>query len=153
MYCQSKSYRHKNRFKFILQVLKKIGNWRQILSKGGGVKSVFRKISLVLLIFSPAWLNISCKLKLVKWSIIRWLKIHNSFLATVIILSDPPFSLQLFSSPEPKAQLSFSNWNLSVVWRCSSCHKLFTFSSSSPEPLGQFQPNLSQTFLGEGGSI
>ena len=25
---------------------------------------------------------------------------------------------------------------------CPSVHKLFTFSSSSPEPLGQFQPNL-----------
>ena len=35
--------------------------------------------------------------------------------------------------------------NLSVVRRC---RKLFTFSSSSPEPLGQFQPNLSQSILG-----
>ena len=43
------------------------------------------------------------------------------------------------SSPEPKAQVSFSDQNLSVVRRgccrsrcCCSC-KLFTFSSSSPE--------------------
>ena len=44
-----------------------------------------------------------------------------------------------------KAQVSFSDQNLSVLrrprcclWRC---RKLFTFSSS-PEPLSQFQPNL-----------
>ena len=30
-------------------------------------------------------------------------------------------------------------------WRC---RQLFTFSSSSPEPLGQFQPNLAQSILG-----
>ena len=56
-----------------------------------------------------------------------------------------------FSSPEPKAQLSFSDQNLSVVRRrrcCRRCRKLFTFSSSSPEPLGQFQPNLAQGILG-----
>ena len=59
----------------------------------------------------------------------------------------------VFSSPEPKAQVSFSDHNLSVVrrrrrrrrWRCRC--KLFTFSSSSPEPLGQFQPNLAQSIL------
>ena len=28
-----------------------------------------------------------------------------------------------------------------------SIHKLFTFSSSSPEPLGQFQPNLAQSII------
>ena len=62
----------------------------------------------------------------------------------------------LFSSPEPKAQVSFSDQNLSVVRRCRLCRccccrcrrKLFTFSSSSPEPLGQFQPNLAQSILG-----
>ena len=60
-----------------------------------------------------------------------------------------------FSSPEPKAQMSFSDQNLSVVRRRRSrcrrcrCHrKLFTFSSSSPEPLGQFKPNLAQSILG-----
>ena len=31
---------------------------------------------------------------------------------------------------------------------CLSVCKLFTFSSSSPEPLGQFQPNLAQSILG-----
>ena len=56
-----------------------------------------------------------------------------------------------FSSPEPKAQVSFSDQNLSVVCRLCCCRcrrKLFTFSSSSPEPLGQFQPNLAQSILG-----
>ena len=55
-----------------------------------------------------------------------------------------------------KAQVSFSDQNLSVLqrslcclWRC---RKLFTFSPSSPEPLSQFQPNLAQSILGEGDS-
>ena len=39
----------------------------------------------------------------------------------------------------------FSDHNLSVVCRGQSCRKLFTFSSSSPEPLGQFQRNLAQS--------
>ena len=49
----------------------------------------------------------------------------------------------VFSSPESKAQVSFSDHNLSVVhhrWLRQS--KLFTFSSSSPELLGQLQPNI-----------
>ena len=58
------------------------------------------------------------------------------------------------SSPELKAQVSFSDHLSSVVClsvrpsvRQSVC-KLFTFSSSFPEPLGQFQPNLAQSILG-----
>ena len=69
------------------------------------------------------------------------------------------WAVQIFSSPEPKAQVSFSDQNLSVVrrrCRCRRCRrcrrrrcrKLFTFSSSSPEPLSQFQPNLAQSILG-----
>ena len=58
----------------------------------------------------------------------------------------------IFSSPEPKAQVSFSDQNWSVVRRrCRRrrrCFKHFTFSSSSPEPIGQFQPNLAQSILG-----
>ena len=56
----------------------------------------------------------------------------------------------IFNSPEPiKAQVSFSDQNLSVVRRRPRCccRKLFTFSSS-PKPLGQFQPNLAQSILG-----
>ena len=48
-----------------------------------------------------------------------------------------PFSV--FCSPEPKVQVSFSDHYLSIVHRCRwwcCCCKLFTFSSSSPEPLG-----------------
>ena len=61
-------------------------------------------------------------------------------------------SFLLFSSPEPKAQVIFFDHNLSVVhhrcrWHCC-CRKLFTFSSSSPEPLGQFQPKLTQSIFG-----
>ena len=43
------------------------------------------------------------------------------------------------SSLEPKAQVSFSDHNLSVVRRCRCrlwhCRKLFIFSSCSPEPI------------------
>ena len=60
------------------------------------------------------------------------------------------YFLSLFSSPEPKAQVSFSDQNLSVVRhrrRCCCCQKLFTFSSSQGPPY-QFQPN--KASLGEG---
>ena len=51
---------------------------------------------------------------------------------------------------------AFSDHNLSVVRRLIRCRrlrccrrrKLFTLSSSSPEPLDQFQPNLVQSILG-----
>ena len=64
------------------------------------------------------------------------------------VLAEMAF-LEFFSSPEPKAQVSFSDQNLSIVRRrcCCRCRNLFTFSSSSPEPLGQFQPNLAQSIL------
>ena len=52
----------------------------------------------------------------------------------------------IVSSPELKTQVSFSD-HLSSVLRLSVC-KLFTFSSSSQEPLCQFQPNLAQSSLG-----
>ena len=45
-----------------------------------------------------------------------------------------------FSSPELKAQVSFSDRLSSVV--CLSVCKLFLFSTSSQEPLGQFQTKL-----------
>ena len=59
----------------------------------------------------------------------------------------------VFSSPELKAQVSFSDHLSSVcpsvcLSVCLSVCKLFTFSTSSPEPLGQFQPNLAQSILG-----
>ena len=46
------------------------------------------------------------------------------------------YILVFYSSPEPKAQVGFLDQNLSVIrcHRCFRCRKLFTFSSSSPEP-------------------
>ena len=41
--------------------------------------------------------------------------------------------------------MSFSDQNLSVVRRCR--RKRFTFSSSSPEPLGQFQPGTKHPWM------
>ena len=52
-------------------------------------------------------------------------------------------------------QVSFSDHNLSVVPHHRSwwgCHKLFTFSSSSLQPQGLFQPSLAQSILGLRGS-
>ena len=66
-------------------------------------------------------------------------------------------NLWVFSSPELKAQVSFSDHLSSVrpsvcpSVRLSVC-KLFTFSSSSPEPLGQFQQTWHKVSLGEGDS-
>ena len=53
----------------------------------------------------------------------------------------------LFTSPEPKVQLTFYDHNLSVVRRrhCSR-RKLFTFSS--PEQLGEFHSNLALELRG-----
>ena len=58
------------------------------------------------------------------------------------------------SSPEPKAQVSFSDQNLSVVCRCHHCRrwrKLFKFSSS-PEPLAYFNQTWHKACLGQGDS-
>ena len=51
------------------------------------------------------------------------------------------------SSPEPKAWVSFSDKYMSLSF-VFIVVKLFDFSSSSPEPLGQFQANLAQSILG-----
>ena len=61
-----------------------------------------------------------------------------------------PMAFLFLSSPELKDQVNFSDWNLSVVChRHCCCHcKLFTFSSSSPEPLGQLKANLAESILG-----
>ena len=69
-----------------------------------------------------------------------------------LMLSKAYYFTDIFSLPDPKAQVNISDQDLSVVrrrhcWR-RCCRKLFTFSSSSPEPLGQFQPNLAQSILG-----
>ena len=62
------------------------------------------------------------------------MKIYSNFLVFFKVLS----------SPKLKAQVSFSDRLLSVVClsvRLSDGCKLFIFSTSSPEPLGQFQSN------------
>ena len=66
----------------------------------------------------------------------------------------PPL-LCLVSLLEPKAQVSFSDQNLSVVrYRCPSrrrwFRKLFTFSSSSQEPLGHLNQIWHKASLGKG---
>ena len=58
-------------------------------------------------------------------------------------------NVTFFSSSELEAQVSFSNCLLAV---CLSFCKLFTFSTSSPKPLGQVLPNLAQSILGKGDS-
>ena len=59
----------------------------------------------------------------------------------------------VLSLPEPKAQVFFSDQNLSLVRhrcsRCRCCRKLFKFSSPYPEPLCQFQPYLAIASLFE----
>ena len=75
----------------------------------------------------------------------------------VFTYSPYKYSWSIFSSPELKAQVSFSDRPSSVcpfvcLSVCPSVCKLFTFSSSSPEPLGQCQPNLAQSTLGQGDS-
>ena len=54
----------------------------------------------------------------------------------------------IFSSPGMKAhvQVAGSSWAFLMAC-CPSVSYFFTFSSSSPEPLGQFQPNLAQSIL------
>ena len=48
-----------------------------------------------------------------------------------------------FSSPEQKAKFFWS-----AFVRCHHCfHKLITMSSSSPEPIEQFKPNLAQGLI------
>ena len=70
-----------------------------------------------------------------------------------VCLNGCSFFFGVLSSPEPKAQMSFSDQNLSVVSRCRRrcrrwrCRKLFIFSSSSSEPLGQLQLNLTKSIL------
>ena len=90
-------------------------------------------------------LSYSCRIqwylfkKLCKTAMKVHLLILNLFIALCMTLS----------SPESKAQVSLYDQILSVVRHfCCCCRKLFTFSSSSPEPLGWFQPNLVQSIFG-----
>ena len=57
----------------------------------------------------------------------------NSIVTQITFIQHGLEQFTLFSSPEPKAQVSFSDHNLSVVCRCGRrwC-KLFTFSTTGP---------------------
>ena len=70
------------------------------------------------------------------------------------------YKMEIFSSPEPKAQVIFSDQHQSLGLGLSVVvivvvvivlvlieNLSITFSSSSPEPLGQFQSNLAQSIL------
>ena len=85
------------------------------------------------------WCNFACNQGHQWLYLISW---HNILHVDIIVCID-----DFFSSHEPKAQVCFSDHNLFVVYRCWHCRKLFTFSSSSPEPLGQFQQYLAQSIL------
>ena len=93
-------------------------------------------LTVILHWHSPHSLNIS---------IINFQTISILSFTKISMISNLLFIIR-FSSPELKVQVSFSDQNLSVVHCC--CRKLFTFSSSSPEPPGQFQPDLTQSILG-----
>ena len=73
------------------------------------------------------------------WILTRWKKQDNKLLVLII-----------FSSPELKAQVSFSDRLSSVV--CLSVHpsicQLFLFTTTSQKPLSQFQQNFAQSILG-----
>lgn len=80
------------------------------------------------------------------WSLKHHLKHFSSSCALrdLDTIWDQNFIILYFSSPVPKAQVSFSDHDLSAVccrchWRRCRCRKLFTFSSSFIEPLGRFQ--------------
>ena len=53
--------------------------------------------------------------------------------------------LETFLAQLSTSELFYSKFVRRCCWR--RCRKLLTFSSSSAEPLGQFQPNLAKAFL------
>ena len=72
----------------------------------------------------------------------------NQIISGVILFLKLSFICFVFSSLELSSSISFSDCLLSV---CSSMCRLLTFSSSIPEPGGQFQPNLAQSIFGKRG--
>ena len=71
----------------------------------------------------------------------KWQKVA-SFLSRCLNGSDVTNIFYVFSSPEPKALVSYCHSAPSVRRRPSIVRKLFTFSVSSPEPLDGFGWNL-----------
>ena len=121
-----------------------------------------RYMSFYLFFFSCFFLNLHLKCRpgtpvlpylWKKWHIcliLIWVKIQAA-------KSIPSFVCVVFSSPEPTAQVSFSDQNLSVVRRCSWCRrKLFILTNLKNHLLQNHGANFNQTWqkasLGEGGS-
>ena len=81
-----------------------------------------------------------------------WVHRHKAFLSLRMFSSLRIFStlsFLLFSSPELKVQVSFSDRLLSFVHCPSVCPSVKNYIfTSSPEPLRQFQPNMAQSILG-----
>jgi hypothetical protein len=69
-------------------------------------------------------------------SVLLYTRFCNCLLGYNCVLHIVNFAILYFSSRELKAQVRFSDQNLSVVCRSRRCRKLFTFSSSPPELLG-----------------
>ena len=92
-------------------------------------------LDLMLLSFS-----FSLKLKPFKTFVCLFLEYMYISLSVLFNTVKHVFCIYIFSSPKAKAQINFFDYNLSAVRRCRCC-KFFTFSSSFPDPLGQFQPN------------
>ena len=75
---------------------------------------------------------------MIRIQIMKW-EVHNL---------DKTRKESTFSSPVPKAQMSFPDRNSSFVCHCCLCHTThFTFPSTAAEPLSQLQINLAQCIL------
>ena len=93
------------------------------------------------------------RFKFAQWSTMPFSKGHNCKIVKILWSH-----LNIFYSRTMfLAHLSWKlKWAFLITCRplsvclsvCPTVCKLFTFSSSSPEPLGQFQPNLAQSILG-----
>ena len=99
------------------------------------------------------------RFKFAQWSTMPFSKGHNCKIVKIlwshlnIFYSKTMFLAHLSWKLKWAFLITFSDHLSSVVCLsvCPSVCKLFTFSSSSPEPLGQFQPNLAQSILGSRG--
>ena len=96
-------------------------------------------ISISFHVYKPVFRGWKCNKKILTVEMVYWARKGGGvcYVKWVKIL--------VFSSPELNALVSFSDHNLFVVNRnflCRCCRKLFTFSFSFPELLGQFQANL-----------
>ena len=74
---------------------------------------------------------------------------HKSSFDRIVLKGHSLMQVDIFLKFENHWQLlAHLSHRLKWAFLIKICHKLFTFSSSSPEPLGQFQPKLAQSILG-----